>query len=84
MVVLYLTSLDSAEPYDEPLAQALGQQGAEADHSLVWIQYPTKFTEACNYIGYGNEPSLETVYVAAAVIVKIPAFGTPMRTVTSS
>jgi hypothetical protein len=80
MVVISLTSLDSASPYDTPLVRELGVLGAKADHSLVWIQYPSKFTEACDYVSYGNEPTLETCYVAAAVIVEIPAFGAATRT----
>jgi hypothetical protein len=53
--------------------------GAEADHTLVWVNMPSRYEEACAYAKYGNEPALEVVDVAAAVIVDIPAFGTMRR-----
>ena len=65
------------------------EDGAKADHSLIWINRPSKYTTASNYAKYevtnkyphlGRvERSVETVYVAAAIIVEIPAFGIANR-----
>jgi len=49
------------------------------DHTLVWVHRPAKYGEASTYASYGNEPTVDTIYVAAAVIVEIPAFGTTRR-----
>jgi len=55
------------------------RNGAKMDHTLVWVHRPAKYGEANTYASYGNEPSVDTIYVAAAVIVDIPAFGTTRR-----
>jgi len=65
--------------YDQSVAPQFVEQGAKADHSLVWVNRPPKYGEACTYASYGNEPSVKTLYVAAALIVDIPAFGTTRR-----
>lgn len=57
----------------------LVRQGAKLDHSLVWVNKPAKFGQASMYAGYGNEPSVEILYVAIALIVEVPAFGTTGR-----
>lgn len=67
---------------DEEHGQRLEEellQVAEADFTLVWVHYPMRYEKACDYIAYGNEPSNETLYVAAALIVDIPRFGTHRR-----
>ena len=46
--------------------------GARVDLTLVWAHYPTITSEACDYIRYGNEHCIGTIYVAAALIIEIP------------
>lgn len=45
----------------------------------MWVNRPSKSGEACVYLGEGNEPSVESLYVAAALIVEVPAFGSTRR-----
>ena len=66
------------EDPDDVAGQLIGQ-GAEADHSLVWVNRPPKFRQASTYVGFGNQQSINAIYVAAALIVEIPAFGTTRR-----
>ena len=53
--------------------------GANVDFTLVWAHYPTTINQACKYIKYGNEPTMYAIYVAAALIINIPRFGTHGR-----
>ena len=54
--------------------------GAQVDFTLVWAHYPTTMDVACRFIGYyGNEPAVDDMYVAAALIITIPRFGTHGR-----
>ena len=53
--------------------------GADVDFTLVWVHYPTTIDQACRYIKYGNEPTIYVIYVAAALIIDIPRFGTHGR-----
>lgn len=46
--------------------------GAEIGWDVVWVNGPEGFSLASTYIGYGNEPSIEYCYVAAALMVDIP------------
>ena len=64
---------------DKPTVAEFISRGAKIDHALVWVNRPAKYREACTYARYGNEPHLEILYVAAAVIVEIPEFGTTRR-----
>ena len=61
------------------ISRQLIEGGAEADHRLVWLNRPSKFHEASTWASGGKRPSVETLYVAAALIVEIPAFGTTRR-----
>jgi hypothetical protein len=55
------------------------EEGAQADHRLLWVSRPSKYGVACTYAETCYKPSAVTVSVAAAVIVDIPAFGTAKR-----
>jgi hypothetical protein len=55
------------------------EEGAQADHTLVWVNGPSKYREACTYVEGDHKPFVETLSVAAAVIVDIPVFGTARR-----
>jgi len=71
-----------AAPGDPGSTSVIGEfleLGAHVDFTLVWAHYPTTMDVACRYIGYGNEPSLEEIYVAAALIINVPRFGTHGR-----
>ena len=46
---------------------------------MVWVNRPPKYREAAVHPTYGNEPDLEALYVAAALIIEVPAFGTTRR-----
>lgn len=46
--------------------------GAEIGWDVVWVNGPKGFSLASTYIGYGNEPSIQYCYVAAAFMVDIP------------
>ena len=46
--------------------------GAEIGWDVVWVNWPERFSLASTYIGYGNEPSIEYCYVAAAFMIDIP------------
>lgn len=64
---------------EDSIAGQLIKGGAKADHRLVWVNRPSKFQEASTWASFGNQPSVETLYVAAALIVEVPAFGTTRR-----
>lgn len=66
--------------YEDFVTNQLMVEGAEADHSLVWVNRPPKYREACTYaVMCDLQPYLETVYVAPALIVEVPPFGTTRR-----
>jgi len=77
LVVLCRAGPDQQE--GETLIGELQRLGGRVDFTLVWAHYPATTTEACKFIGYGNEPSIKVVYVAAALIIDIPRFGTYRR-----
>ena len=62
--------------FDTSLKYVLLYEGAEEDYTLVWVNRPSKYGQAGAYVDTANhKPPVETVQVAAAVIVDIPAFG---------
>lgn len=66
--------------YEGFVANQLMLEGAEANHSLVWVNRPPKYRKACTCAMIcGHEPFLETLYVAPALIVEVPPFGTTRR-----
>ena len=41
--------------YELSVASQLIQEGAKADHTLVWVKRPAKYWTVCTYAGVGNE-----------------------------
>ena len=80
--IFLLSFLCRAAPEDPERRSVIGEfleLGAHVDFTLVWAHYPTTMDIACRYVGYGNESTLEEIYVAAALIIDIPCFGTHGR-----
>jgi hypothetical protein len=68
-----------ANPDEEHGERLIAELGGAVDFTLVWVHYPKRYTKSCNYYAHGNEPILETLYIAAALTADVPRFGTHKR-----
>ena len=75
----FLCRAAPSAPEQETVIGELLRSGADVDFTLVWAHYPTTIDEACRFVWYGNEPTIHALYVAAALIIDIPRFGTHGR-----
>ncbi|KAJ3191941.1 hypothetical protein HK101_007262 [Irineochytrium annulatum] len=48
--------------------------GALVRDDVVWCTYPSNYKQASAFVAYGNEATLEYLYVAAALLVTIPTW----------
>jgi hypothetical protein len=74
----YLEEDDYEDDYDDYYA---GYEAAAVGEDVDWVRPPTKqhwcYRDICR--AWGNEPMKVTWYVAAALIVEVPAYGTGVR-----
>ena len=65
---------------DKSLDDVLLEVVAKEDYTLVWVNRPPKYGQAGNFVNAVDfKPLVQTIEVAAAVIVDIPAFGSTRR-----
>ena len=63
-----------------PTVRQLIRRGAEADHRLVWVNGPSNYgREVGVYWCKADKSDVDVLYVAAALIIEVPAFGTTRR-----
>lgn len=77
---LFLRGADTECSQSEwPTVDQLIKRGAEADHRLVWVNRPSNYGEVGVYWCEANKSDVDVLYVAAALIIEVPAFGTTRR-----
>ena len=67
------------DSWNEVTVPQFEEEGAQVDHALVWVNRPPRYGVARRFVGPGHKPDVESIKVAAGVIVEIPAFGTRRR-----